>query len=112
MIYEDDPTERPVKIKTAFIVSGILGFVVWPFFMMAGVMLLDNPNAPLFTDVLRWIAVGTVLPPPLVWIVAFVSALGESNGRNRSRVLRAWILAPYAAAGVHALALVALFTLA
>lgn len=111
MIYKDDASERPVKVKGPFIFSGILGFIVWTPVMLAGVMLTDSPNAPLYTDVLRWIAVVTVFLPPLVWIVALVSALGESNKKNRPRVLRAWILAPYAAACVHALALIALFNL-
>ena len=99
-------------MKTAFIVSGVLGFLIWPIVMMAGVMLMDAPDVPLRTEILRQIAAYSAMLVPPVWIAALVLAIIESRRRKRPRVLRAYAIAPYAAAGIHALALVALFTLA
>jgi hypothetical protein len=99
-------------MKTAFIVSGLLGFVVWPAVMIGAVMLSDQPDVPLRTEVLRQIAYYTSLLAPIVWVVALVLAIFEVKKEKRPKVLRAYIVAPYAAAGVHVLALVALFTLA
>jgi hypothetical protein len=99
-------------MKKAFIVSGVLGFVVWPVVMIAAVMLSDQPDVPLRTEVLRQIAYFTSLLAPIVWMVALVLAIFEAKKEKRPKVLRACVVAPYAAAGIHVLALVALFTFA
>jgi membrane protein DedA with SNARE-associated domain len=99
-------------MKIAFIISGVVGFFVWPVVMIAGVMLMDQPDVPLRTEILRQIAVYTVLLPPVVWVAALVLAIIESKKKKRAVFLRGYAIAPYAAAGVHALALVALFSLA
>jgi membrane protein DedA with SNARE-associated domain len=99
-------------MKKAFIISGVLGFFVWPVVMIAAVMLGDQPDVPVRTEVLRQIAFYTALLPPIVWIVALILAIIEAKKQKRPRRLRTYAVAPYAAAGVHALALIALFTLA
>lgn len=99
-------------MKRAFIISGLLGVTIWPVVMIAGVMLMDQPNVPLRTEILRQIAAYTVLLPPVVWIAALVLAIIETKRKKREGRLRAYAAAPYAAAGVHGLALVVLFTLA
>jgi membrane protein DedA with SNARE-associated domain len=99
-------------MKTAFIVSGVLGLFIWPGAMVAGAMLFDTENVPPHAEMLRQIAFYSMLPAPLIWVAALVLAIIESKRRKRPRVLRAFAIAPYAAAGVHALALVALLNLA
>lgn len=99
-------------MKTAFIVSGLLGFFVWPAVMIAAVMLTDQPEVPFHTEVLRQVAAYSSLLAPIVWVVALILAIIEAKKEKRPRVLRAYAVAPYAAAGIHVLALVALFTLA
>jgi len=101
------------KVKVAFIISGVLGFLVWPTVMLAAVMLSDQPDVPLRTEVMRQIIICSAVLPPLVWVLALILAVIEGKKEKRPRRLRAYAAAaPYAAAGVHALALVALFTLA
>jgi hypothetical protein len=99
-------------MKTAFIVSGLLGFFVWPGVILAAVMLSDQPDVPYRTEVLRHIAAYSALLAPIVWLVALILAIFEAKREKRHRVLRAYAVAPYAAAGIHMLALVLLFTLA
>lgn len=98
-------------MKAAFIVSGVLGLVVWPFVMLAAVMLMDAPDVPLSTEILRQIAVYSALLAPVVWLGSLVFAIVEAKRKKRPKVLRACVVAPYAAAGVHALSLALLFTL-
>lgn len=99
-------------MKIAFIVSGLLGLVVWPFVILAGIMVLDEPNVPLRTEILRQVAVFSVLLPLPVWVAALVLAIFESKKKKRQRLLRGYAIAPYAAVGIHGLALIALFALA
>ena len=99
-------------MKIAFIVSGVLGFFVWPAVMIAGIMLTDAPNVPLRTEILRQIAAYSAMLPPPVWVVALILAIVETRRKNRPKFVRAYAVAPYAAAGIHALSLVALFTFA
>lgn len=98
-------------MKAAFIISGVLGLVVWPFVMLAGVMLMDAPEVPLAAEVVRRIAAYSAILTPVVWIVALVLAVIEAKKKKRPIVLRACAAAPYAAAGLHAFSLVVLFTL-
>ncbi|MEZ5413845.1 MAG: hypothetical protein R3F03_05965 [Opitutaceae bacterium] len=99
-------------MKIAFIVSGVLGFFIWPAIMLAGIMLTDAPDVPLRTDILRQIAAYSAMLPPPIWLVALILAIVESKRKKRQKLLRAYAIAPYAAAGIHGLSLVALFTLA
>lgn len=99
-------------MKAAFIVSGLFGFFIWPAVMIAGVMLMDQPDVPLRTEILRQIALYTVLLPPPVWLAALIAAIVESKRKNRRSRMRAYAVAPYAAVGIHGLALLSLFTLA
>jgi membrane protein DedA with SNARE-associated domain len=98
-------------MKTAFIVSGVLGFLIWPIVMAAGVMLMDAPNVPLRTEILRQLAAYSAILVPPFWVAALLLAIIESRRRKRPRFLRAYAIAPYAAAGTHAIALIALFIL-
>jgi membrane protein DedA with SNARE-associated domain len=99
-------------MKKAFIISGLLGFFVWPAVMIGAVMLTDQPEVPFRTEVLRHVAAYSALLAPIVWVVALILAILEAKKEKRPRVLHAYAVAPYAAAGIHVLALVALFTLA
>lgn len=85
---------------------------MWPVVMIAAVMLTDQPEVPFRTEVLRQGAVYSALLAPVVWIFSLIFAILEAKKERRPRVLRAYAVAPYAAAGIHVLALVALFTLA
>jgi hypothetical protein len=99
-------------MKKAFIISWLLGFFVWPAVMIGAVMLTDQPEVPFRTGVLRQVAAYSAFLAPIVWVVALILAILEARKDKRPRVLRAYAVAPYAAAGIHVLALVALFTLA
>lgn len=99
-------------MKTAFIVSGGVVFFVWPIVMISAVMLTDQPEVPFHIELLRQIVAYSALIAPIVWVVALILAIIEAKKERRPRVLRAYAVAPYAAAGIHMLALVALFTLA
>jgi membrane protein DedA with SNARE-associated domain len=98
-------------MKAAFIISGVLGIVVWPFVMLAGVTLMDAPEVPIAVEVLRQIAAYSAILTPAVWMGALVLAVIEAKKKKRPNVLRAYAAAPYAAAGLHAVSLVVLFTL-
>ena len=75
-------------------------------------MLMDQPDVPLRTEILRRFAVYSALLTPLVWLVSLILAVVETRRRKRQRLLRIYTVAPYAAAGFHVFTLVALFTFA
>jgi hypothetical protein len=104
--------KRSAKMKAAFIVSGILGFFIWPGVLLAGAMLFDTEHVPPRAEMLRQIALFSALLAPVIWVAALVLAIVESRRKKRSKFIRAYAIAPYAAAGVHALALLALFNFA
>ncbi len=100
-------------MKSAFTISGIAGFLIWPVFAAAAVMGASaavEGGIPM-NRVLGYFAWFAVILPPLVWVVALVLAVLESKRGNRPKFISRCIAAPYVAFGIHILSLAMLFTL-
>ncbi len=100
-------------MKSAFTISGVAGFLIWPACAAAAVMGASaavEEGIPI-NRILGYFAWSTAMLPPLVWIAAFVLAMLESKRGNRPNFISRCIAAPYVAFGLQILSLVMLFTL-
>lgn len=85
------------------VVSGA-GLVVWPFFVFMSVFIFDAPFRSTLDVVVRLSTAASFFVYPGIWVLSLIlgrSAL-KGTGPQRSAIIVAWSLAPFAWIGVIA----------
>lgn len=86
-----------------FVVSGVLLLGLVPAVMAATIMMLDSPRATHADEIRVEVLLCTEAIVPLIWLASCALCIVEHRRRNRRPLTRAYVAAPYIAAGIWAL---------